>query len=181
MNVSQSWAPRDFELLRRTANHFEVAVIEGALPSLRSAQAARRALAELEWLLPLHRLLLVHRNPGEEDQAALALLAEIFACACMGSHHLWQDLGLSGRDEVSRLMQLAFPELFESNRHELRWKRHLFLCLGESLGRTGLKPPKCDQCELYEGCMGSPVPAGAEAPMRVAILAVASLAPPRQM
>ena len=167
MSGLQSWSAEARELLQRAAHHFEVAVIEGALPSLRAAQAVNGTPAELQWLLPLHRLLMAHRNPDADDPAALALLADIFACACMGSHHLWQDLGLSGRDDVSRLMQLAFPVLFESNRHELRWKRHLFLCLGQSLGRTGLKPPKCDQCELYESCMGGPVPAGAEAPLPI--------------
>ena len=149
-----SWLPADEQLLQRVVQHFQAAVVEGSLPSLRAAQGIEVAPQEWQWLLPLHRLLLAHLAAPAPD-----LLAEVFACACMGSHHLWQDLGLSGRDDVSRLMQLAFPALFQANQHNLRWKRHLFLCLGQSLDLSGLKPPKCDQCELFASCMGSPAPA----------------------
>lgn len=74
--------------------------------------------------------------------------------ACIGSHHLWQDLGEAGRGEVSRLLEAGFPELFRSNVHNLRWKHHLFAKPGERLGRDGLRPPHCDGCEDYEFCFG---------------------------
>lgn len=106
-------------------------------------------------LAPLHALLMAHRA---DTDAPLIVLANALACACFGGHHLWQDLGATGRDEVSRLMAVCFPALFASNTRNLKWKRHLFLTLGEQLGRDDLRPPKCDDCDSYQGCFGSPVP-----------------------
>ena len=61
--------------------------------------------------------------------------------------------------QVTRLMRLSFPTLHDANERNLRWKRHLFLCLGESLGRPGLRPPKCDDCGDFAVCMGAEAPA----------------------
>lgn len=110
----------------------------------------------MPWREPLKRHLLAH---AASDAPAVTLLAGCLATACMGPHHLWQDLGLSGRAEVSRLMALAFPTLFASNVHDLRWKRHLFLSLGRTLGVADLKPPKCSLCDQFDDCMGASAPA----------------------
>lgn len=104
---------------------------------------------------PLRAMLLAQRVQASEE---LEELAHAIAVACMGGHHLWQDLGCSGRAEVSRLMELGFPALFAANVHDLRWKRHLFLCLGQHLGRPGMRPPKCDHCGDFASCMGAPAP-----------------------
>lgn len=146
-----AWAPHDQQLWRRACQHVAGAIADGALPHCDDDEGA----ADTELFAPLRNLLLAHRTCNEPS---FDRLADTIARACLGSHHLWQDLGLTGRDEVSRLMELGFPTLFQSNTHNLRWKRHLFLCLGQSLGRTDLKPPKCDHCELYSSCMGSPAP-----------------------
>ncbi|MDH0866379.1 nitrogen fixation protein NifQ [Mitsuaria sp. GD03876] len=102
---------------------------------------------------PLYRFLLQHRARKDSSHARLC---GWLASACMGSHHLWQDLGLAERPQVSRLLRLAFPTLHDSNTRQLRWKRHLFLSLGESLGRPGLRPPKCDGCPEVSVCMDDP-------------------------
>jgi nitrogen fixation protein NifQ len=88
----------------------------------------------------------------------LTVLSNVLAWACFGSHHLWQDLGATGRDEVSRLLEVGFPALFASNTRNLKWKRHLFLVLGEQLGREDLRPPRCDDCDNYAACFGGPAP-----------------------
>lgn len=57
-----------------------------------------------------------------------------------------QDLGARGRAEVSHLIRWAFPGLHAGNTRNLRWKRHLFLVLGERSGQADMRPPKCDGC-----------------------------------
>ena len=108
---------------------------------------------------PLTELLLAQRAPGLAERPA-RWLAHALAAASFGSRHLWQDLGLSGRAEVSRLMQLCFPALAQQNTADLKWKRFLFLALGEQLGRPGLTPPHCDGCDGYAACFGTARPAG---------------------
>jgi len=61
---------------------------------------------------------------------------------------------------VSRLVRLGFPALAKQNTADLKWKRFLFLALGEQLGRPGLTPPHCDGCDGYAACFGTARPAG---------------------
>jgi|APMI01.1.fsa_nt_gi nitrogen fixation protein NifQ len=146
-SAPDGWAEHDARLYARVAEHVTAAIGRGDLPAVGAGAPP---------LLPqIHGLLMTERAFPDD---AHARLADWFASASMGSHHLWQDLGVQARPEVSRLLSLAFPALFASNTHNLRWKRHLFLSLGQSLGQPGLRPPKCDHCEDFEVCMGMPAP-----------------------
>ncbi len=139
-----NWHADDQRLYARVADAVSAAVQRGDLPAL-TPQAPTLARQ-------LHQLLMSERAVSDE---AHTRLAGWIASACMGSHHLWQDLGVQARSEVSRLLSLAFPALFASNTHHLRWKRHLFLCLGHQLGQPDLRPPKCDGCGDFDACMSA--------------------------
>lgn len=149
MNDAAGWSADDRQLHARVGAHVLAAIARGELPSLSGATPLQ---------VQLHELLMAQRAVADELHTQLA---GWFSSACLGGHHLWQDLGLSGRPEVSRLMRLAFPTLFALNTHDLRWKRHLFLCLGQSLGQADLRPPKCDHCGDFDACMGMPAPVAA--------------------
>lgn len=79
-------------------------------------------------------------------------LASAVAAACQGSRHLWQDLGLSNRDEVSALLQEYFEPLYILNIQNLKWKRFIYTQLGMRLGKPDLQPPKCRQCDQFNLC-----------------------------
>ena len=107
-------------------------------------------------LAPLVALLWAERA---SDQPWTRLAAGTVASACFGARHLWQDIGLSGRDEVSALLQRHFPRLAAGNTRDLKWKRYLFIRLGEQLGSPELRPPRCDGCDDYAVCF-APAPEG---------------------
>ena len=69
-----------------------------------------------------------------------------------------EGLGLTGRDDVTLILRTGFPRVWASNERNLRWKRHLFLMLGDSLGATDLRPPKCDRCADFDHCFGDGQP-----------------------
>jgi nitrogen fixation protein NifQ len=144
----RGWADADRLLFASVGRHVVARIDAGALPP--------RAPDPAGLLGPLYRFLLAHRATKDSSHARIA---GWLASACMGGHHLWQDLGLDERPQVTRLMRLSFPTLHDANERNLRWKRHLFLCLGESLGRPGLRPPKCDDCGDFAVCMGAEAPA----------------------
>lgn len=79
-------------------------------------------------------------------------LAHAVAAAAMGERHLWQDLGLSNRGEVSRLLEHYFPVLHARNTRNLKWKRFLFGELGTVLGIEDLRPPGCRKCDHIAIC-----------------------------
>ena len=109
-----------------------------------AASDARPAL-----LSPLVDLLWSHRT---SDAPWTRLMAGTIACAAFGARHLWQDLGAAGRPEVTALMERHFRDLAVRNVRNLKWKHHLFQCLGEQLGMPNLRPPRCDGCEEQPLC-----------------------------
>ena len=99
----------------------------------------------------LQKLMSSHRagvSPSER------WLASIVATACLGSDHLWQDLGLWCRDDLSSLMQRNFPALAEKNVHNMKWKKFLYkqLCIAE--GVYVCRSPSCETCADYRDCFG---------------------------
>lgn len=131
-------------LLDRAFGHVAQARIAGELAGSPSSDAGlQQALVQL---------LLDHRELADPRAVDLA---GVVAFACTGSRHLWQDLGLSGREEVTALLGWAFPALVARNVKDWKWKRFLFAELGAQLGMPNLQPPKCSGCDSYHQCVGA--------------------------
>ena len=89
-------------------------------------------------------------SPEESDAIAHAL-----ACASLGGNHLWQDLCLPSRRELSALIGHWFPRLAARNTNDMKWKKFFYrqLCLREEL--LICKAPTCGVCADYGLCFGS--------------------------
>jgi len=98
-------------------------------------------------------MLRANRSPSVDVQHA-DWVARTIAAASMGSRHLWQDLGLSGRDDVSWLLAHYFRPLFNQNVDDQKWKRFLYTELGRLQGHPDLRPPGCAECEQFALCFG---------------------------
>lgn len=81
-------------------------------------------------------------------------IAEIVAAACMGLDHLWQDLGLWSRGELTEILSLNFPELAKRNNKDMKWKKFLYKQLCERDGTFVCRAPSCDVCADYAVCFG---------------------------
>jgi nitrogen fixation protein NifQ len=82
------------------------------------------------------------------------VLPDMVAARAMRPNHLWQDLGLADRSELSRLMTRAFPYLAARNRTDMKWKKflHRQLCVA---GEGALcAAPSCSACDDIEACFG---------------------------
>ncbi len=82
-------------------------------------------------------------------------LAAMIARRCKWPHHLWQDLGLRSRDELSTLMQRHFAPLAAKNRHDMKWKKFLYRMVCGSEGFTLCTAPVCSECSDFADCFGS--------------------------
>ncbi|MDO4681220.1 MAG: nitrogen fixation protein NifQ [Lautropia sp.] len=96
-------------------------------------------------------LLLFHRSE-EVDPHEARWLAHAISAACFGERHLWEDLGLGGRPDVSALLKHYFGPLYLRNTRNLRWKRFLFAELGTLRGLPDLVPPSCQGCDERQQC-----------------------------
>ena len=96
-------------------------------------------------------LLLAHRaDPSRET----VWLAFTIATACLGDNHLWQDMGLKGREELSALLQWHFTALYERNVHNMKWKKFFYKELCRQAQVVVCKAPSCRVCSDYAACFG---------------------------
>lgn len=117
-------------------------------------EAIREDLLQLrhdEWQ-QLYQLLHEHRL-GQDPEAETAW-ASIIAAACLGSDHLWHDLGLTSRQELRDLLFYYFPTLAARNVKNMRWKRFFYKQLCEQEGGYVCRAPTCEQCSTYQECFG---------------------------
>lgn len=103
-----------------------------------------------EWS-DLQKLLLDHRAFRHDSEL---WMADIVATACAGRDHLWQDLGLINRDELSQLMCLNFPELAAANSGDMKWKKFLYRQFCSREGIYVCPAPSCGECKEYAKCFG---------------------------
>lgn len=111
----------------------------------------QRALESIPEWGDLQKLLLDHRaceNPSE------LLIANIVATACAGRDHLWQDLGLATREELTRLMWVNFPALARANSGDMKWKKFLYRQFCSREGIYVCPAPSCGVCKDYAKCFG---------------------------
>lgn len=103
-----------------------------------------------EWA-DLQQLLLDHRDRQRESAT---LFANIVATACAGRDHLWQDLGLINRDELTQLMRINFPSLALANSGDMKWKKFLYRQFCAQEGIYVCPAPSCGVCKDYAKCFG---------------------------
>ncbi|ABD05688.1 NifQ [Rhodopseudomonas palustris HaA2] len=96
-------------------------------------------------------LLLAHRStPGEVGR----WLATMVARRAMEPDHLWEDLGLRDRSELTRLLMRHFGPLARDNIRNMRWKRFFYRKLCEDDGIVMCSTPVCSQCNDFAECFG---------------------------
>nr|MBL8410152.1 nitrogen fixation protein NifQ [Dechloromonas sp.] len=99
----------------------------------------------------LHKLLIDERA---QRSVAEEWIAVIVATACAGSDHLWQDLGLINRNELSQLMTVNFPGLAQANTGDMKWKKFLYRQVCSREGIYVCPAPSCGVCTDFAKCFG---------------------------
>ncbi|WDD91470.1 nitrogen fixation protein NifQ [Burkholderia sp. FERM BP-3421] len=98
------------------------------------------------------RSLLMREAGAAAHRGDAACLAAIIAHACLRPDHLWRDLGLDGRDDVSALLERYFPALAARNTAALRWKKFLAREVALDQGAPPAPAPGCFGCEDHARC-----------------------------
>jgi nitrogen fixation protein NifQ len=81
-------------------------------------------------------------------------LAALLARRAMRPNHLWQDLGLRGRGELSRLMERHFAPLAARNSRDMKWKKFFFRMICRDEGFRLCTAPSCSECDDFAVCFG---------------------------
>ena len=81
-------------------------------------------------------------------------LAAMVARRAMEPNHLWEDLGLRERPELTRLLMRHFAPLATRNTRNMKWKRFFYRMLCEDDGFVMCTTPVCTQCNDFSVCFG---------------------------
>lgn len=101
--------------------------------------------------LCLRDLLERSTSEGSRFEQALAFLV---ARRCQRPNHLWQDLGLRNRRELSWLMERHFPALAQRNKQDMKWKKFLYRVICRDEGFSICTAPTCSECSDFDNCFG---------------------------
>ncbi len=130
------------------------ALIERWFPLARSVTAtwcAQTGLVEDDEIAMVRDLLLAHRSTEDELGGWLAAMV---ARRSMEPNHLWEDLGLRNRSELTRLLERHFAPLAFRNTKSMKWKRFFYRTLCEDDGLVICSTPVCTQCSDFDRCFG---------------------------
>lgn len=118
--------------------------------SLAQAQRVEPRFDEIEEIMSL---LHAHVAPQADARQAQAVACAL-ACASLGHNHLWQDLYLPSRAELSALLTDWFPTLAARNTQNMKWKKFFYKQLCERAEINICKAPTCNVCTDHSVCFG---------------------------
>jgi nitrogen fixation protein NifQ len=123
------------------------------------ALALQRQVQRGDEVDDVRELLLAHAEPGA-PAGPTRTVAEAIALACLGDNHLWQDLQLASRAELSALIEQHFPRLAARNLAQMKWKKFLYKQLCEREEVFICKSPSCAVCTDHALCFGPEIAQG---------------------
>ena len=88
---------------------------------------------------------------GSDVQFRFAMM---IARRAQSPNHLWQDLGLRNRGELSKLMTSHFRLLAARNSNDMKWKKFLYRMICRDAGYSLCTAPSCAECTDFENCFG---------------------------
>jgi nitrogen fixation protein NifQ len=83
-----------------------------------------------------------------------SVLSILIARRATRPNHLWQDLGLTNRGELSSLMQRHFELLARRNTQDMKWKKFFFRMICRDEGYRLCAAPSCSECCDFSACFG---------------------------
>lgn len=83
-----------------------------------------------------------------------SLMSLLIARRATRPNHLWQDLGLANRGELSQLMLRHFALLARRNSQDMKWKKFFYRMICREDGFSMCAAPSCSECNDFDGCFG---------------------------
>ncbi len=118
-------------------------------------QAVSGSQLDFSRMLEKEDLVNLLRQYSKPDTLEMEWIIAIIVAGCLGSDHLWQDLGLWTRNQLSAMLYYNFPELAAKNTQDMKWKKFLYKQLCEAEGLYLCRAPSCNVCIDYPKCYGS--------------------------
>ncbi|SAK52566.1 hydrogenase [Caballeronia fortuita] len=108
--------------------------------------------AHTPFVRDLRGLLMWHDRAATRHRQDALCLATIICAASLRPDHLWRDLGLSSRDDVTDMLVRHYPQLVARNVTNMRWKKFLAMEVARARGVPPMPAPGCPGCEDFGVC-----------------------------
>jgi nitrogen fixation protein NifQ len=118
-------------------------------------QAPSKSRLDFSRMLEKEDLVNLLKQYSRRNTLEMDSMIAIIVAGCLGSDHLWQDLGLWSRSQLSAMLHYNFPELAAKNDQDMKWKKFLYKQLCEAEGLYLCRAPSCNVCIDYPKCYGS--------------------------
>ncbi len=92
------------------------------------------------------------RHSAGPDPNETAWISGILVAGCLGEDHLWHDVGLWSRRDLSHLIIFNFPGIAALNTRDMKWKKFIYKQLCEAEGIYICRAPSCEVCADYRHC-----------------------------
>lgn len=99
-------------------------------------------------------LFMEHADPLAGSAGDATCVSYTLAQASLGEQHLWQDLHLPSRKELSLLISRWYPRLAARNTQDMKWKKFFYKQLCEREEIFVCRSPTCGECSDYQVCFG---------------------------
>ena len=83
-----------------------------------------------------------------------AWIAAMIARRAQRPNHLWQDLGLHSRRDLSELMTRHFKPLAMRNKQDMKWKKFFYRMICADAAYSLCTAPSCGECDDFDHCFG---------------------------
>jgi nitrogen fixation protein NifQ len=83
-----------------------------------------------------------------------ARLAAMIARRAQRPNHLWQDLGLRSRRDLTELMTRHFRPLAMRNKQDMKWKKFFYRVICAEAAYALCTAPSCGECDDFDHCFG---------------------------
>ncbi|SAK80219.1 hydrogenase [Caballeronia glebae] len=113
---------------------------------------AMHATPHWAFVRDLRGLLMWHDRSATRHRQDALCLATIISAASLRPDHLWRDLGLGGRDDVTDMLGRHYPDLIARNVTNMRWKKFLAQEVAHARGVEPTCAPGCPGCEDFGFC-----------------------------
>ena len=120
-----------------------------------SEYAASGSKPDFSRMLEKDDLVNLLKQFSKPDIIEIDWIIGVMVAGSLGSDHLWQDLGLWSRSQLSAMLHYNFPELAAKNVKDMKWKKFIYKQLCEAEGLYLCRVPSCEVCIDYAKCYGS--------------------------
>jgi nitrogen fixation protein NifQ len=141
-NAGTGLQPQPFLHLGRASFPAAAPQLAQSRPSPLAHAADEANLADLLWQCA------TNRSPMQQSLSAM------LARRALLPNHLWQDLGLRCRGELSQLMARHFRALAVRNVNDMKWKKFLYRMMCADAAYMLCTAPSCGQCVDQLNCFG---------------------------